>query len=208
MNRFVPAALAAASTVLAVGCSGHHAAAPASHASARATFDPAVASPDGRQIAVVRHVGTVGSLEVRAAGHGRTKTLYASRDNCCTDVAWASPREIVFVSDFNVWGVDWKSGRVKNLAGFTDFQLSPDRRWLVGWKDAGPHVLETVGVRSIDGERCLLVPKPANKSDSLGFFSRDGKRVFFNREDGSPPFAGRTESVAFTSLRRAPKSAC
>ena len=45
-------------------------------------------------------------------------------------------------------------------------------------------------------------------NDSLAFFSRDGKRVFFNREDASPPFAGRTDSVAFSSLRRAPRSAC
>jgi len=62
-------------------------------------------------------------------------------------------------------------------------------------------------VISIRGTDCHVPARPKNASDSYAFFSRDGKRLSFNRETLNP-YRGWTMTVPVSRLRPAPKGDC
>ncbi len=177
-------------------------------------FDPAVPSRDGNRIAIVRHLGKVGYLEIGPAGGGPRRVIFHSR-GCCENVAWASRYLIAFVND-GIQTIDVRTLRVRLIAEAFEFNISSDGRWIAWSRTAGPETPDTVGVVSITGDTCLLVARPRNRQDSLPFFHPGGTRLYFLREPfepegGSGPVgSGRTGTIGvpMSSLRRAPASAC
>ena len=214
MRRVLPAALAAIALVLVAGCdSQRHSAAvetarPKAHAQPGVLDEPAP-SPEGNRVAVARHVGEAGYLEVGPARPGaKHRVVFFSRNGCCGNVLWASGSLIVFIANYNrVWTVDLRSGRARRIGGFTGFHLSHDGKWLAGWNDNGPHIAGTVGVISIRGTGCRVPRRPKNASDWFAFFSADDKLLSFNRQTVDP-YRGRTVSVPVSSLKPAPKGDC
>ena len=171
-----------------------------------------VRSPDGKLVAVVRHVGNTYYLGVGPVGGGPRHTIYRSR-YMTTDVFWASPHLIAFGDGNEVKTIDVRTRRIRRIVIWaTSFNISSDGRWIAWTKTGSPHTPDTVGVVPIAGGKCLLVPRPSNRADSLAFFKPGVKRVFFLREPfsasaGQTP-TGRTISVPMSSLRRAPAGAC
>ena len=106
-----------------------------------------------------------------------------------------------------------RTRRIRRIVAFaTSFNISSDGGWITWSKTGSPHTPGTAGVVPIAGGKCLLVPRPSNRADSLAFFKPGVKRLFFLREPfsadtGQIP-SGRTISVPMSSLRRAPASAC
>jgi hypothetical protein len=170
-------------------------------------------SPDGKRMAVVTHDAS--RLEVGpAAGHGPWQTLYVSPYTLTTDLYWATPNLIAF-GDSNVEAntIDVRTRRVHlRLATATSFNVSSDGRWVAWSRVDGPEAPDRVGIVSITGRECLLVPRPRNRSDSLAFFKPGVKRLFFLRTPYDPQRgvvgSGRSISLLMSSLRRAPTSAC
>jgi hypothetical protein len=170
----------------------------------RVVLDPPVASPDGKRVAfvehLIRHGAPIGRVEIGSSS-SNAKAVYTSRDSCCTGLAWASSRLVVFDDDYNVKTVDVTTGRVRRIAGFSNFVLSKNDRLVAGWADTGGHAPEVVGVVSITGSCCWVALKPnPNTNDSDASFSADGKRLTFFRQRfdpqvGSDRGRGRFESV-------------
>jgi hypothetical protein len=211
VTRALPAALAAATALLAVGCDSAHrvAATRAEPPVQRGVLDEPVPSPGGDRVAVARHVGESGYLEVGPARRGaRRKVVFFSRNGCCANIVWASRDVVVFIEGYSRdWTVDVRTGRARRIAGFSGFNLSQDGRWLAGWHDNGPHIAGTVGVISIHGTDCHVPRRPKGASDSLAFFSADRKRLSFNRET-LDPYRGWTQTVPVSSLRPAFRGDC
>lgn len=180
----------------------------------RVLVDPAVVSPDGKRAASVRHVfvtqtGSIGYLDVGKSGAGKKRTVYSSSDSCCTEVAWVSPSLVAFDDDYRVKTVEPSSGRVRRIASFSNFSVSPDGRWVAGWKFSGGHGPETIGVVSITGADCRAVPRPKNADDFNVTFSPDGKRLIFVRQRfdlklGEDVGPRRVVTVPLSELRRPP----
>ena len=186
------ALLLAALALVGSGCSHdrRHLAAvahPPEHSSAVVSAparDPGAAdlvSPDGSRIASYWHRGTVGNIDVAVRRTGKTRTVYTSNDSCCSYLAWASSRLLVFDDDYHVKTLDVVTGRIRNIAGFSDFTLSHDGRWVAGWADSGGHSAETVGVVSIRGGMCRVVPHTPTEDDTDPLFTRDGKHLKLTR---------------------------
>ena len=175
----------------------------------RVVIDPPVMSQDGKRIAFVKHVitkhtGGIGYLEVGRSTGRETRTLYVSNDACCSGLVWASPGLIVFDDDYRVKTIDVATGRVTRIADFSDFAVSDDGRLVAGWANSGGHSAQTIGIVSIMGTGCRVVPKPTNADDSEPRFSADGKRLFFTRRsfNTTPEGPGRVLSVPLSRLRR------
>jgi hypothetical protein len=167
-----------------------------------------VRSPDGRRVAVVRRTTGSGSISVGLAG-GRGRLLYSSHDACCTGLGWASDRLLVFGDDYHVETLDAITGRVRWIAGFSDFAVSPDGRWVAGWASHGGHEPERIFLAAVSGDACRVVPRPAHASDSRVSFSADGAQLRFVRQAfGGTGDPGRTVRAAVASLPRAALSAC
>jgi WD40-like Beta Propeller Repeat len=215
MNRVCLAAFSVGAVIIGGGCdSTRHAATnrstPPPEPIVRGVLDAAVPSRDGDRIAVVRHVGNASYLEVGPANRRDLRVVYTARDSCCGDLAWATRWLLVFDNDYRVFTLDVRSGQLRQIAGFSNFELSKDGRWAAGWAGTGPNEPETVGVVSITGTSCRVVPRLSNASDSFPFFSPDGKRLFFLREPFNPSSGstghGDTISVSMSNLR--PSRAC
>jgi hypothetical protein len=168
--------------------------------------DPPIVSPDGRRTAILLHDGGWGHLLVGEKG-GEQRSLYASSDSCCNGIVWASPRLIVFVDDYNVKTLNVWTGRVRRIAGFSNFVVSRDGKLVAGWQDHGGHGATEVGVVAITGGTCLHVPKPENADDTQPVFSRNGKRLSVMRRAFDPsggrvdPSSGRRVVVPLSALR-------
>ncbi|MHB8469522.1 MAG: hypothetical protein ACYDCH_07205 [Gaiellaceae bacterium] len=174
----------------------------------RMIVDPSVLSPSGTRVAFVKHVlprgAPIGYVEVEPKG-GKARTVYSSNDSCCSGLVWASPRAIVFDDDYNVKTVDVTTGRVTRIASFSNFAVSKNGHWVTGWADSGGHAPEQVGVVSITGTDCRVVPKPKNADDSRADFSADGTRILFLRQTfdpkrGSDRGRGHSRSVRLSDL--------
>jgi hypothetical protein len=175
-------------------------------------YDGDVLSPDHRYVAHVKHVlvpnsASVGYLEIRPANGSRTRTLYSSNDSCCHGIVWVSPRLIAFDDDYNAKRVDLATGRVRHIAAFSDFAVSRDGRWVAGWASSGGHVAETVGVVSINGTHCRIVPRPDNADDTQPGFMAGSKSVYVLRRSYNSKFeeifgTGRIVTISMSMLRR------
>jgi hypothetical protein len=215
VRRVLYAALAAATVLLTAACaSAHHAALLTDTTRPKAPkqlgiLDEPVASPDGTRLAVVRHIGNWGYLEVASARPGAPhRVVFSSRQDCCGNILWSSPTLVVFITSYNrVWTVDLRGGHISRIASFSGFHISHDGKWLAGWNDNGPHIAGTVGVISIRGTECHVPFRPKNASDWFAFFSADGKRLSFNRQT-LEPYRGWTATLPVSSLTPAPKGDC
>jgi tricorn protease-like protein len=172
-------------------------------------FRKGVPSPDGKHVAFVRN-GDTDSLKVAEADGSNVQRLYRSRDACCEELTWVSNSLLVFEDDYNVKTVDLATRRVRRIAGFSDFVLSPDRHWLVGYSFSNGHRPERIAVASIDGRKCL-VPDDWRASSYPASFSRDSERLTYvhGRWDARagetvPPY--RHATVALSRLRELPKA--
>jgi hypothetical protein len=127
--------LAGAGVLLCVACSSTRQAAVADTTwpqapKPRGVLDEPVRSSDGKRIAVARHVGEGGYLEVATSRPGAPhRIVFSSRDGCCGNILWASPTLVAFIASYNrVWTVDLRNGRARRIAFFTGFHLSADRK--------------------------------------------------------------------------------
>lgn len=143
----------------------------------RLVIDRTVISPDGKRVAYLAHLVPrdlpVESIRVKTLG-GTTRIVYRSSDSCCGHVLWLSPTRLVFDDDYRVTTLDVTNGRVQRIAGFSNFTVSPDHKWIAGWADSGGHRAQTVGVVRADGSGCRVVPTPPSFTDLDAFFSKDG----------------------------------
>jgi tricorn protease-like protein len=167
-------------------------------------FSKGVPSPDGKRVAFLTGTYT-NYLKVAGADGSNVQTLYRSRDACCQQLTWASKSLLVFEDDYNVRTINLTTKRVRRIAGFSEFILSRDARWLVGYAFRNGHGPERIAVVSIDGRRCL-VPGDWRASSYPASFSRDSKRLtyFHGRWDAKagetlPPYTSAT--VALSGLR-------
>jgi Tol biopolymer transport system component len=187
---------------IVAGCGGTSA--PQTRVAARdwQAFREGVTSPDGAHVAFLSSRGGTTSIAVADAHGAGVVKVYASQDSCCSHLSWAASGLLVFADDYTVKTVDVGSGNVRRIAGFSDFALSPDGRWLAGYAFKNGHGAEPIAVVSIDGARCL-VPQQRARSTWPTYFSADGKRVVFT--DANPPYTELSE--ALDALRPA-TSAC
>ena len=171
-----------------------------------------VLSPDRRYVAHVKQVlvpnsASVGYLEIRPATDFKTRTLYSSNDSCCRNIVWVTQRLIAFVDDYHLKTADLATGRIQHIANFSDFAVSRDGRWVAGWASSGGHVAETVGVVSIEGTHCRIVPRPYNADDTQPGFMAGSKSVYVLRRSYNSKFevihgTGRIVTTPMSMLRR------
>lgn len=186
MNRLGIGVLAAVCVIGSAGCdSSQHtnrsAEAP-KQANESVLYAVDIRSPDGKRVAVVRRVGSTYYLEVGPVRGGPRHTIYRSR-SMTTDVFWAS-HLIAFGDGNEVKTIDVRTRRIRRIVIWaTSFNISSDGRWIAWTKTGSPHTPDAVGLVPIAGGKCLLVPRPSNRADSLAFFKPGVKRVFFR---GSP----------------------
>jgi hypothetical protein len=212
--------LAAACVLAGAACdSTHHTASPSGPAQKQpkkdpVTYDMAVASRDGKRIAVVKHVGSSSYLEIGPAGGGPRRTIYRSSYWISSDLYWAS-RNLIAFGDSNIEAntINVRTRRVHlRIATATSFNISSNGRW-IAWSQLGAEEApDTVGVVSITGRECLPMPRPKNRSYTLAFFKPGVARLFFLRTPYDPSRgvvgSGQLISVPMASLRRQPSSAC
>jgi tricorn protease-like protein len=174
-----------------------------------------VLSPDARLLAFVKVVpvtdGAVAYLSVKPAGGGKARALYSSSDACCSNLTWASRQVLVFDDDYHVKTVNLNTGKVKFIAWFSDFSVSPNGRWIAGWSYSGGHSPRGIFVVSITGNDCGAVPRPPSADDSYPNFSSDNKRLFFQRQRFDPKLghdvgSAHVVSIPVTQLRRQAKT--
>jgi hypothetical protein len=131
--------------------------------------------------------------------------MYRSNDSCCDDITWIEPHLLIFVDDYNVKTLEPTSRRLTRIAGFSDFTVSHDGRWVAGYADSGGHAAETVEVVPITGGKCRAVPHRPDQDDSSPTFSRDDNAVIvtrraFDLKRGQPVGKTRWITVPLTAL--------
>jgi hypothetical protein len=211
MRDYVALIVALAAFVLVVGAAASAAQPLLSHK--RLVVDRTVVSPDGKSVAYLTHLRPVylreESIRVKTVGEP-TRILYRSKDSCCDQLTWLSPTRLVFDDDYRVTTLDIPTGRIRRIAGFSNFRISPDHTWIAGWADSGGHEAQTVRVVSADGTSCKSIPTPARHTDLDASFSRDGTlhvyRATFSVDSISRK--GRWLAFRIASLPHAPMSAC
>lgn len=107
--------------------------------------------------------------------------MYRSNDSCCDQITWVAPHTLVFVDDYRVKTLDPDRHRVKQIAGFSSFVVSPNGRWVAGYADTGGHAAESVDVVPLTGGSCLAVPKRADQDDAYPSFSSNSRFVYTER---------------------------
>jgi hypothetical protein len=177
----------------------------------RGVIGTPVVSPDGARRAIVRRAGNRGAVVVEPTHGGQARTLYSSNDACCGDLVWSSRRLLIFGDDYRVRTVDVITGRVRWIAGFSNYAVSHDGRWLAGWADSGGHSPETIYVVSVTGAHCRVVPRPATADDSQVSFTADGTRIRLLRRTfavNGNAGPGRWLRLRVSALPRETLSAC
>lgn len=109
--------------------------------------------------------------------------MYHSADACCTNLTWARPHLLLFDDDYRVFTLDPTTRAVRAIAGFSEFLVSPDGRWMAGFAGQPPELPETVGVVSLRKPGCLVVPHGTQETDEIAGFTRDSKSVIVGRTD-------------------------
>jgi tricorn protease-like protein len=107
--------------------------------------------------------------------------MYRSNDSCCDQITWVAPHTLVFVDDYRVKTLNPSSRRIKQIAGFSDFAVSPNGRWVAGYADTGGHAAEFVDVVPLAGGECLAVPKKPDQDDADPSFSSNSAVVYVER---------------------------
>ncbi|HLX31793.1 MAG TPA: hypothetical protein VKR79_03375 [Gaiellaceae bacterium] len=157
-------------------------------------------SPDGAWS--VTYTPSPGTLWVKRPGSGAVRA-YRSRDSCCTYITWAEPHTLLFDDDYRLMRLDPVTRRHAMIANWSDFVVSPDGRWIAGWDFTPPEEAGTVGVLSVDGKTCLVVPHNARLSDEAAGFTQDSKNVIVVRW----PFVPNNGTTGSSQLVQYPISA-
>jgi hypothetical protein len=140
-------------------------------------------SPDGKWSVAFSRQNGYGRLDLIERSTGKRHRMYRSNDSCCDQITWVmKPHTLVFVDDYNVKTLDPVSRRVVRIAGFSNFVVSPNGRWMAGWASCGGHCAETVEVVPLTGGVCRKVPHRSDQDDSYPFFSRDSRSVTVLRQ--------------------------
>jgi hypothetical protein len=157
-------------------------------------------SPDGAWKVTYRRAG----LYLNRRGTGTSLRMYHSNDSCCDMITWVRPHTLLFVDDYRVFRLDPATRRRSKIAGFSNFVVSPNQRWLAGWADAGPNETSTVDIESTKGTNCLAVPHTPHQTDTAAGFTPDGKNVIVRRmqfsTSGGPYGLARLVQYAIGSL--------
>jgi hypothetical protein len=179
----------------------------------RLVVDRTVVSPGAKSVAYLTHLSPRSlreeSIRVKTVGEP-TRILYRSKDSCCDQLTWLSPTRLVFDDDYRVTTLDITTGRIRRIAGYSNFRISPDHMWIAGWADSGGHEAQTVRVVSADGTSCKSVPIPARHTDLDASFSRDGTLHVYRATFSVDSIGRQARWLAFriSSLPNAPMSAC
>jgi hypothetical protein len=163
-------------------------------------------SPDRRWDVAFSRKNGYGRLDLTDRSTGRMYRMYRSNDACCEEITWVRPHTLVFVDDYRVMRLDPTTRRVVRIAGFSNFTVAPNGRWIAGWADSGGHSAETVHVVPLAGGSCLVVPHRADQDDSDPRFSTDSRTVLvqrrrFDTRQGEPVGRARTVAYRLSSLR-------
>ena len=150
-------------------------AAPSSAAKVAALFQRL--SPDRKWQVIYSRQNGYGRLDLIERRTGRRYRMYRSNDSCCDQITWVAPHTLIFVDDYRVKTLDPDRRRVTRIAGFSNFVLSPDRRWVAGYADTGGHSAESVDVVPLAGGACLAVPKRPDQDVAYPRFSSDSRFV-------------------------------
>jgi len=163
-------------------------------------------SPDGKWTVVYSRKNGYGRLDLIERSNGPRYRMYRSNDSCCQGITWVSPHLLVFVDDYNVKTLDPPTRRVSRIAGFSDFVVSPNGRWVAGWANCGGHCAEIVEVVPITGGTCRAFPHRRDQDDSYPFFSRDSRKLTvlrqqFDLKQGEALGPTREVTLPLTKLR-------
>jgi WD40-like Beta Propeller Repeat len=147
-----------------------------------ATTTPDLTSPsfsrDGSRIA----------FQSRGASAHR---LFTPRDSCCEPVQWAAGGRIAFVANFQLFAAPASGGKpVRRFGDAAWFILSPNGE-TAAIDEAAGHSAQTIALVGVRTGRPVVIPRPANATDSVDGFSPDGTQLVFTRgafdPDGGPP---------------------
>jgi hypothetical protein len=150
------------------------------HATA-AGFSASDVSPDRVWSVVYSRANGYGRLDLTDRTTGRRSRMYRSNDSCCAQMTWVRRHTLVFVDDYNVRTLDPVTRRVTRIAGFSNFVVSPNARWIAGWASCGGHCAQTVEVVPLAGGACKAVRHQDDQDDSFPFFSSDSRRITVDR---------------------------
>jgi hypothetical protein len=161
-------------------------------------------SPDGAWRATA-NPGKGCEIEVTRTSAGRPIRRSTSHDSSCSELIWAAPHLLLFLTDsaFYTWNPATRLPGVTSPAAFTEFVVSPNRRWFAGDGVTGAPVAPQtkVYVFSADGSTCVMVPLGRRQTDEVAGFTRDSKSLIVDSSawngTSSPP-AG----VGGTGLRQ------
>jgi hypothetical protein len=140
-----------------------------------------VVSPDGKWSVDFTRKNGYGHLDVRNEATHRLYRMYRSNDSCCTSISWIGPHLLIFDDDYNVKTLNPATRRVNRIAGFSNFVVSHNGRWVAGYAESGGHSAETVGVVPVGGGGCRVVPRRADRTDTVARFSADDAAVLIVR---------------------------
>lgn len=107
--------------------------------------------------------------------------MYHSTDSCCDFITWVKPHLLLFDDDYRVMKLDPATRKVSVIAGFSNFVVSPDGRWVAGFAAGPPELAESVGVLSLRKRLCLEVVHGSRQTDQIAGFTRDSKGVIVER---------------------------
>jgi hypothetical protein len=129
-------------------------------------------SPDGKWAIVVDNEGRGCTLTVARLGTGRHDRIgQPGRGGCAPDL-WIGDRfviqEGIYGSHGRVVSLAPPSRRVKVLARFSSFIVSPDRRWIAGQAGSGePFGARVVAVISLAGHTCRVVAEAKSPDQNV-----------------------------------------
>ncbi len=138
-------------------------------------------SPDRKWQLIYSRQNGYGRLDLIDRRTGRRYRMYRSNDSCCDQITWVAPHTLIFVDDYKVKTLDPDRRRVRQIAGFSNFVISPNGRWVAGYADTGGHRPQSVDVVPLAGGACLAVPKRPDQDVGYPSFSADSRFVSVER---------------------------
>lgn len=196
--------------VVAVGFGGHSSTRP------DRVVESGYLSPDGKWSLAYTRKNGYGHLDITQRATARTFRMYRSNDSCCAQITWLRPHLVIFVDDYRTLTLDPTTRNATQIAGFSNFVVSRDGRWVAGWADSGGHRAESVEVVPTRGGQCRQVPRRPTQDDNAVRFSPDNRSVtirrrFFDVKIGEPSqngFPSRWHPVTLLLSRLRPVATC
>src|SRR5215471_5287052 len=146
------------------------------------------------------------ALFVTRASTGRRVRMFGSHDAGCTYLTWAKPDRLLFVNNSTFHTLNPATRKVIEPAVFSEFAVSPNRRWAAGDAVGGPQEGQiTVYALTPTNSRCVIVPLGAHRTDEVVGFTRDSKSLIVNTgpwdaTESQPPGSGVDRQFLLSSL--------